>query len=184
MYFTGRRVGRFTKSPILNLSSSSPPPSHFFLSMQLVSFNAKNSSCKTKEIFINERKALGYLSFTCIKPRFVEGCIIPSKCSFQTSFGANRCSRQLMATTQKRLCGYTVNIFGREDQNFQWSKEYSYYSSPSTHNEVIWTYGISRAGCVPEVFDCKEVVSWCVEKYISSQIIIPLWDHSHVSFSP
>jgi hypothetical protein len=51
-------------------------------------------------------------------------------------------------------------------------------------NEVIWTSGIARAGCVPEVFDCKEVVSWCAEKYIPSQRIIPLCDHSPVSLSP
>jgi hypothetical protein len=49
---------------------------------------------------------------------------------------------------------------------------------------VIWTSRIARAGCFPEVFDCKEVVSWCVEKYIPSQRIIPLRDHSHVSLSP
>jgi hypothetical protein len=49
---------------------------------------------------------------------------------------------------------------------------------------VIWTFGIAREGCVPEVFDCKEVVSWCVEKYIPRQIIIPLRDHSPVSLSP
>jgi hypothetical protein len=49
---------------------------------------------------------------------------------------------------------------------------------------VIWTYGIAHAGCIPEVFDCKEVVSWCAEKYIPGQIIIPLRDHSPVSLSP
>jgi hypothetical protein len=77
-----------------------------------------------------------------------------------------------------------VNIFGREDQNFQWSRAYSNYSSPSTQNKVIWTFGIAHAGCVPKVFDCKEVVSWCNERYISSQRIIPLQDHSPVSLSP
>jgi hypothetical protein len=49
---------------------------------------------------------------------------------------------------------------------------------------VIWTSGIARVGYVLEVFDCKEVVSWCAEKYIPSQIIIPLRNHSPVSFSP
>jgi hypothetical protein len=49
---------------------------------------------------------------------------------------------------------------------------------------VIWTSGITHVGCVPKVFYCKEVVSWCAEKYISSQRIIPLHDHSLVSFSP
>jgi hypothetical protein len=49
---------------------------------------------------------------------------------------------------------------------------------------VIWTSGIARVGCVPEVFDSKEVVSWCTEKYILGQRIIPLHDHSPVSLSP
>jgi hypothetical protein len=49
---------------------------------------------------------------------------------------------------------------------------------------VIWTSGIACAGCIPEDFDYKEVVSWCTEKYIPSQRIIPLRDHSLVSFSP
>jgi hypothetical protein len=56
--------------------------------------------------------------------------------------------------------GDTINILGVEDQNSQWSKAYSFYSSPSTQNEVIWTSGIARAACVPEVFSCKDVVSW------------------------
>jgi hypothetical protein len=144
------------------------------------------------EIVINERKARGDLPFTRIGPRFVEGYIIPSNCSFQTSFGANKHSRKLMETTQQQFCGDTMNIFGHEDQNFQWSKAYSYYSSLFAQNKVIWTSGIARAGCVLEVFDRKEVVSWCVEKNISwcveknisSQRIIPLRDHSLVSLSP
>jgi hypothetical protein len=89
-----------------------------------------------------------------------------------------------MASTQEKLCGDIVNIFGCEDQNFKWSREYSYYSSPSAQNEIIWTSGITRVGCVPEVFDCKELVSWCADKYISGQRIIRLRDHSSVSLSP
>ena len=76
------------------------------------------------------------------------------------------------------------NMFAHKDQNFQWSRAYFYYSSHSAQNEVIWTFVISRAGCIPEVFDCKEVVSWCVEKHIPSQRIIPLHDHSLVFLSP
>jgi hypothetical protein len=49
---------------------------------------------------------------------------------------------------------------------------------------VIWTSGITRAGFVPKIFDCKEVVSWCAEKYIPGQRIIPLRNHSLVSLSP
>ena len=59
-----------------------------------------------------------------------------------------------------------MNIFGREDQNFQWSRTYSYYSTLAAQNKVIWTSRIARAGCIPEVFDYKELVSWCTDKYI------------------
>jgi hypothetical protein len=43
---------------------------------------------------------------------------------------------------------------------------------------------IARAGCVPEVFYCKELVSWCTEKYIPSQRMIQLQEHSPVSLLP
>jgi hypothetical protein len=49
---------------------------------------------------------------------------------------------------------------------------------------VIWTYGIAHAGCVPKVFYCKKLVSWCVKKYIPGKRIIPLRDHSPVPLSP
>ena len=65
-------------------------------------------------------------------------------------------------------------MFTQEDKRFQWSMAYFYYSSCSAQNEVIWTSGIARACCIPEVFDYKEVVSWCTEKYIPKKIIIPL----------
>jgi hypothetical protein len=74
----------------------------------------------------------------------------------------------MATTTRQQLCGDTLNIFGREDQNFQWSRAYSYYSSPPAQKDIIWASGIARAGCVPEVFDCKELVAWCVEKYMLS----------------
>jgi hypothetical protein len=61
---------------------------------------------------------------------------------------------------------------------------YSYYSSPSAKKEVIWTSLIARAGCVPKIFDYKELVAWCIEKYIPSQKIIQLQDHSPISLSP
>ena len=64
-----------------------------------------------------------------------------------------------MALALQQFCGDTVKIFEYEDQNFQWSREYSYYSASAAHNHIIWTFGIAHAGCVPEVFDCKDLVS-------------------------
>jgi hypothetical protein len=89
-----------------------------------------------------------------------------------------------MVTTQQHFCGYTLNILGRKDQSFQWSRAYSYYSSPSAQKEIIWTFGIARAVCVLELFDCKDLVTRCVERYITNQRIIQLRDHSHVSLLP
>jgi hypothetical protein len=43
---------------------------------------------------------------------------------------------------------------------------------------------IAHASCVPEVFDCKELFTWCAERYIPRQWTIQLWDHSHVSLLP
>jgi hypothetical protein len=90
----------------------------------------------------------------------------------------------MVIATRKKNCGDTSNIFGNEDQNFQWSRMYSYYSSPLAQKEVIWTSIISHVGCVPEVFYCKELVAWCIEKYIPIQWIIQLQYHSPISLSP
>jgi hypothetical protein len=37
---------------------------------------------------------------------------------------------------------------------------------------------------VPEVFYCKDLVSWCTNKFIAEQRIIPLHDDSSISLSP
>jgi len=87
------------------------------------------------------------------------------------------------ASTRQQFCGDTLNIFGSEDQNFQLSRAYLYYYSPPTAQKdgnIIWTSGISLVGCVREVFDCKEIVSWCVDKYILNQRIIQLQGHSPI----
>jgi hypothetical protein len=41
-------VGGSTKFVILNRSLPSPPPSHLFIDMQLLSFNANSSSCRNR----------------------------------------------------------------------------------------------------------------------------------------
>jgi hypothetical protein len=136
------------------------------------------------QIFINEQKSRGDLPFTHIAGIFAQGYIIPYKFSFHSSSRGNKCSCTLMATGWQQFCGDIVNIFGHEDQKFQWSRAYFYYSSDSAQKEVIWSYGITRVGCVHKVFDFKEVVSWSAKKYIPSQRIIPLCNHSSFSLSP
>jgi hypothetical protein len=78
-------------------------------------------------------------------------------------------------------------LFGWEDQRFQWSRSYWYYSSlplPERNENKVWTSGIALAGCVPEVFDSREIVSWCVDKYDQNRRIIQLQGESLVSLSP
>jgi len=90
----------------------------------------------------------------------------------------------MTTTSQQQFYGDTLIVFWCEDQNFQWSRAYSYYSSPSSQKEVTWTSGIACTGCVPKVFYCKELVAWCIEKYVPSQRIIQLQDRSPISLSP
>jgi hypothetical protein len=136
------------------------------------------------QIVINKRKSRGDIPFTHIGPIFAQGYIIPSNFSFHSSSGENKHSCRIMSASRQHFCGDTVNIFGHQDQKFQWSRAYFYYSSHSAQNEVIWTSGIARVGYVPEVFYCKVVVSWWAEKHIPRQRIIPLRDHSPISLSP
>jgi hypothetical protein len=69
--------------------------------------------------------------------------------------------------------GYTINILGDEDQNSHRCKAYSYYSSPSTHNGLIWASRIAHVAYVPEVFDYEEVVSWCVLTFSFGLFCLP-----------
>jgi hypothetical protein len=74
---------------------------------------------------------------------------------------------------KQQLCGDTLNLFSREDQNYHWSRSYWYYSSLlGKENNKVWTSGIVLAGCVPEVFECKDIVTWCIDKFIQNKRVI------------
>ena len=73
---------------------------------------------RTVEIVIDQRKTQGDLQLICIKPRFVEGYIIPFECSFQTSSRENEHSRQLMPATRQQFCGDTINTFKHDAISF------------------------------------------------------------------
>jgi hypothetical protein len=49
---------------------------------------------------------------------------------------------------------------------------------------LIWTSGITLAGCVLEVTDFKEIVQWCADNFISEQRIIQLQGHQPISLAP
>jgi hypothetical protein len=56
------------------------------------------------------------------------------------------------------FCGDTLNKLGHEDQQFQWSRAYNYYKSLSldeNKTNLIWTSGMTLAGCVQEITDMK-----------------------------
>jgi hypothetical protein len=44
--------------------------------------------------------------------------------------------------------------------------------------------GIVHPRCVLNFFECKDLVTWCIERYIPIHRIIQLWDHSPISLSP
>ena len=78
-----------------------------------------------------------------------------------------------MSSKKRELyCTDTLNILGRENQEFQWSKAYNSYKSLSSIEKkmnLIWNSRITLVGCVPEVTDFKDIVQWCIDNFISEQ---------------
>ena len=54
----------------------------------------------------------------------------------------------------------------------------------SAQKDIIWESRIAHVGCVPEVFDIKELIACCMDKYVPSQRIIQIQDNSPISISP
>jgi hypothetical protein len=72
-----------------------------------------------------------------------------------------------MAERRQHFYGDTLNLLAREDPNYHWSRAYWYYSTlPNRNSNKVWTSGIALVGCVPEVFECKDIVTWCIDKFI------------------
>jgi hypothetical protein len=44
--------------------------------------------------------------------------------------------------------------------------------------------GITLASCVPEVFDCKYTITWCIDKFVKNRRTIPLQNDSPISLTP
>jgi hypothetical protein len=92
-----------------------------------------------------------------------------------------------MARRRERFCGDTLNTFVQEDPQNHWPKIYrSYASLPSEKRNFnnIWTSGIVRARCVPEVFDTKYLVIWCTDNFEKDQRIIKMNGFSPISLAP
>jgi hypothetical protein len=66
------------------------------------------------------------------------------------------------------FCGDTINSLARKDKNFHWLTSYQWFLNKILEEKKknrLWTTGLVNVGCVPEVFDFKELVSWCI-KYL------------------
>jgi hypothetical protein len=60
------------------------------------------------------------------------------------------------------FCGDTVNSLAKEDKNFHWSTSYHWFLNKSLEekkNNRLWTTCLVNVGCVPEVFDFKELIT-------------------------
>jgi len=76
--------------------------------------------------------------------------------TFQNTVHGSPTPLSMMARGKERFCGDTLNTFRWEDKKIHWSRAYKYYSTLSPTEIIsndIWTSGISKAGCVLEVFD-------------------------------
>jgi hypothetical protein len=92
-----------------------------------------------------------------------------------------------MEKRRESFCGDTLNTFARENSENHWSKVYKKYSSLPTEERnanIVWTSGIVRAGCVPEVFDTKDLVIWCTDNFEKDQRIIKMNGRSSISLGP
>jgi hypothetical protein len=81
------------------------------------------------KIVINKRRDREDFSLNYIKEQFAKGYIIvvSPKGFISSYYPVERHSRQPMAVAaRQQFCGDTLNIFGHEDQKFQWYKEYLY----------------------------------------------------------
>jgi hypothetical protein len=89
-----------------------------------------------------------------------------------------------VAATRQHLCGDTLNIFGHEDQRFQWSIVYDYYSGTSAQRKVISTSEIATTDCMPDFFYFENLVTYCAENFISNRRIVQMGDHFQSFLSP
>jgi hypothetical protein len=48
----------------------------------------------------------------------------------------------------------------------------------------VWTSGIVLAGCGPEVFECKDIITWCVDNIIQNRRVISLQNTYPISLVP
>jgi hypothetical protein len=75
------------------------------------------------------------------------------------------------------FCSDTVNSLAKENKNFHWSTSYEWFLSKTVEEkktDKLWITGLVNVGCVPVVFDCKELISWCAQRFDSRTRMIKL----------
>jgi len=86
---------------------------------------------------------------------------------------------------KQQFCGDTLNLFAKEDQNYHRCRSYWYYSNLfGKENNKVCTSRIVLIGCVLEVFECKDIFAWCIDKFIENIRDIPLQRSSPISLTP
>jgi hypothetical protein len=68
------------------------------------------------------------------------------------------------------FCGDIVNSLMCQDKDFHWSVAYQWFLSLTPEQKLknkIWMTGLVNVGCMPEVFDFRELVSWCACRFDS-----------------
>ena len=61
-----------------------------------------------------------------------------------------------------------INSPARDNKNFHWSTSYEWFSRKSEEENQtykIWTTWLVNVGCVPHIFNYRELVSWCAQRF-------------------
>jgi hypothetical protein len=73
------------------------------------------------------------------------------------------------------FCGDAVDSLAHQDKEFNWLVAYQWFLSLTPKNNLkndIWIIGQVNVGYMPEVFDCRELVSWCAHRFDSKSRMI------------
>ena len=83
-------------------------------------------------------------------------------------------------------CGYTFTSLEKIDKEFQWYKEYNWYSDISIEDvasKYLKTIGLVKVRCMLEVFGVPKLVLWCKNNLYGSKRIIQVGDNTNLPIS-
>jgi hypothetical protein len=82
------------------------------------------------------------------------------------------------------LWGYLQSIFQKISQLPLVDVILVLFNFTGKYNNKVWTLEITLICCVPQVFKCKYIVTWCIDKFVQNRRTIPLQSGSPVSLAP